>query len=66
MYNVASYSVPHHFPDKWKVRIEQSFSKLLLIYQRLSLEMNKQMNQIWESHLKVSLTSKLEFLQKLQ
>ena len=39
---------------------EQNFSKWLLIYQRLLLEMHKQINQTSKSCLIAALTSKLE------
>ena len=35
----AMYNLPHHFPDKGTIRIDQNF------YQRLSLEAHKKMIQ---------------------
>ena len=60
------YSLSHHFPAKRTVRIKRNFSKWL-IYQRLSPEIHKQMNQTLRKSSHGGFHSKLElqgFLQR--
>ena len=60
IFSCAIYNLPPHFPAKHWVRFEQNVLNCLIIYQRLSVEMHKQMIQTLRKSLMAALASKLQ------